>query len=209
MRICCEKEFFSNFGQYGPANRAVVQNLFTLKISIMNQKNHALVYGLIGGLLSVAASLVLDLTGLVDAAAGKGTWLSSVVSIAIFVWALFTAIRKQREDLGGTISFGGAFKVAFVASVIIALIGAAYMLLYANFINPDFIEEAKQAAMEQMAAQGQSDEQIEQAMEMTGKFMTPVMMAVMGFIGSLIMGVIISLIGAAILKKEAQTSLDA
>ena len=175
----------------------------------MNQKNHALVYGLIGGLLSIAASLVLDLTGLVDAVTGKGTWLSSVISIAIFVWALFTAIRKQREDLGGTISFGGAFKVAFVASVIIALIGAVYMLLYANVINPDFIAEVKQATMEKMAAQGQSDEQIEQAMEMTGKLLTPVMMAVMGFIGNLIMGVVVSLIGAAILKKEPQTSLDA
>ncbi len=189
-------------------NRAVFQNFVHHKQNIMNQKNHALVYGFIGGLLSIAASLVLDLTGLVDAAAGKGTWLSSVVSIAIFVWALFTAIRKQREDLGGTISFGGAFKVAFVASVIIALIGAAYMLLYANFINPDFIDEAKQAAMEQMAAQGQSDEQIEQTMEIAGKMMTAPMMLVWSFVVNLIMGVIISLIGAAILKKETWTSLD-
>jgi len=75
----------------------------------MNQKNHALTYGLIGGLLSVAASLILDLTGLVDAASGKGTWLSTIISIGIFAWALMMAIRKQREDLGGFISFGQAY----------------------------------------------------------------------------------------------------
>ncbi len=170
----------------------------------MNQKNHALTYGLIGGLLSVAASLVLDLTGLVDAASGKGSWLSSIVSIAIFVWALFTAIRKQREDLGGFISFGSAFKTAFVASLVIALIGAVYMYLYATFINPDFIEEIRQATMEKMAKQGQSDEQIEQAMEMMESFTSPVMMSVWGFVGSAIMGAIVSLIGAAIMKKDQQ-----
>lgn len=207
--MCCENEFFSNFGQYAPASRAVFQNLFTFKTGIMNQKNHALVYGLIGGLLTVVVSLILYLAGMTDPASGKSNWLGSILSIAIFVWALFTAIRKQREDQGGAISFGEAFKVGFVASLIIALIGVVYMWVFMNFIDPDFIDQVKQAAMEQMAAQGQSDEQIEQSMEMAGKMMTGPMMLVWSFVGSLVMGVIVSLIGAAVLKKEAQTSLDA
>jgi flagellar biosynthesis protein FliQ len=47
-----------------------------------------------------------------------------------------------------------------------------------------------------------SEEQIEQALEMSKKFMSPVMMTVFAYLGSLFFGLIISLVLAAVNKRE-------
>ncbi len=177
----------------------------------METKNHALKYGLIGGLLLVAISLLMDLLGFSDPANRGTNWLVTVISIAVFVWALFTAIRSERADRGGAINFGGAFKVAFTTTLIIAVISAIYMFVYVSFINPDIMEQAREMAMENLASQGFSDEMIEEQMAMMENMMSPAMMTLWGFLGNLIMGIIISLIGAAVLKKESNegAALDA
>ena len=47
-----------------------------------------------------------------------------------------------------------------------------------------------------------SEEQIDQAMEISAKFMTAPLMAMWGFIGSALMSAILGLIAAIFLKKE-------
>ena len=47
-----------------------------------------------------------------------------------------------------------------------------------------------------------SQEQIDQAMSITSKFLSPVGMMISAVIGAAIMGAIIALIGAAIFKKD-------
>ena len=59
-----------------------------------------------------------------------------------------------------------------------------------------------------MQEQGLSDEQIQTAIQMQSKFMTPVMMTVMGFVSSLIIYALISLIFAATMKKENPAELS-
>ncbi len=176
----------------------------------MEKKNHALKYGLIGGLALVVLSLLLDLTGLTDPTAQKGQWLGTVLSLAIFFWALYTTIRQEREDRGGAITFGEGFKVGILAAFIIALISAVYMYIYVGFINPDMIEQIKEMTMENMATQGLSDEQIEQQMQLAGKMMTPGMMTIWGFVGNFILGAIVAVVASVILKKDtSQTTIDA
>ncbi len=175
----------------------------------MEKKNHALKYGLLGGLLLVVFSLLLDLTGLTDPAAQKGSWIASVVSLAIFFWALYSAIRSEREDLGGGITFGQGFKVGLLAALIIALISGVYMYVYMAFINPDMVDQIREMTMEKLAAQGLSDEQIESQMQIMGKMMSPGMMTIWGFIGNFILGAIVAVVASAILKKDPSNSLDA
>ena len=54
-----------------------------------------------------------------------------------------------------------------------------------------------------MEEQGRlSEEQIDQAMEMTAKFMTPEMMLIFGIVGGVIMGLIVALIVTIFTQKK-------
>jgi hypothetical protein len=57
-------------------------------------------------------------------------------------------------------------------------------------------------AREDMETRGMDDAQIDQAMSMTEKFMTPGIMFAMGVLSYVIIGFIISLIIAAIMRKD-------
>ena len=58
-----------------------------------------------------------------------------------------------------------------------------------------------QKQMEKMESQGQSQQQIDMAMPYVEKFTTPGMITVFAFFGGVVIGVIIALIIAAIMKK--------
>jgi hypothetical protein len=53
-----------------------------------------------------------------------------------------------------------------------------------------------------MEKRGMDDSQIDQAMELSQKFMSPGIVFVMGVFGYIVMGFVISLIVAAIIRKE-------
>jgi hypothetical protein len=71
-----------------------------------------------------------------------------------------------------------------------------------KFIDPTITDQIMKKAMEEMEKKGIPDEQIDQAMEMTKMFMNPGAMFVMGLLGTILIGFILSLIIAAILKKD-------
>jgi hypothetical protein len=69
-------------------------------------------------------------------------------------------------------------------------------------MDPDMLEELILRVEDQMYDQGMPDEQVEMAMTYTRKFMAPIPMALMVILTYCIVGLIISLITSAILKKE-------
>lgn len=69
-------------------------------------------------------------------------------------------------------------------------------------MDANIIQQIRNASIEEMESKGMSDEQIEQATSMTEKFTSPEMMLVMGFIGAIILGFILSLVIAAIMKRN-------
>ncbi len=91
---------------------------------------------------------------------------------------------------------------AIMATLIIAIISILYFQLYSNIIEPDFVEHILEESGKQMAEKGLSEEQIDKALEMSKTFMSPGIMSVISFFSSLLMGALISVIGAAIFKNE-------
>ena len=53
-----------------------------------------------------------------------------------------------------------------------------------------------------LAEKGMNDSQIEQAITMASKFQTPIFIAIFGFIGNALVGLVISLITAIFVKKD-------
>ncbi len=108
------------------------------------------------------------------------------------------AVKKHRdEDLGGFITFGRAFGVGFLVTLVISAITAVWVYFYFGFIDPDMAT----AIMENsLAQQGIEDDAMIDQMKF---WFSPGAMAIYGLIGSLFFGAILSLIVAAVMKKNA------
>ncbi|PWG79269.1 DUF4199 domain-containing protein [Pararcticibacter amylolyticus] len=134
------------------------------------------------------------------------TWLLSYLP---FLGAIMYAQKYHRdEQLGGSISFGRAFSTGFRVSLISGLIIGVFMVLYYKVLNTNAFDAVMNATEEAMLNNpSMGDSQRETAMSMTRNWFGP--MALVGtIIGMAIVGSILSLIGAAILKKEAPVFID-
>ncbi|MBA9079324.1 MULTISPECIES: DUF4199 domain-containing protein [Rufibacter] len=153
-------------------------------------------YGLITGFISVIFSLVLYVTEM-----HQNKWMS-VLSILILVAGIVMAHSYFKKENMGFMSYGQGLGIGVILSAVAGVLGSIFTFVYVKFIDTGFLEKARNAQIEEMEKNGMSDDQIEQAMNMAEKFSGPGMMLVMGIVGSVVIGLIISLIVAAIMKKS-------
>lgn len=151
-------------------------------------------------LISTATSIVLTFVYqfLNIAQDSPARYLSMLPFIAFIVMAQV----EYKQILGGRISYGKAFSTGFRVALFAGLLGAVFMFIYVSYIHPEFITQAMDAQRAKMVEKGMSEDQIDQAMAMSSKFMGPVMFSFFAAVGSAFMGAIISLISAAFVKKE-------
>ncbi len=160
----------------------------------------ALRYGGILGGIAVVLGLIMYLTGLTEpenqqsaGAMGLGC-LSGIITIV----GLVLAIKKHRDqDLGGAISLGRAIGVGTATAVISGVISAIWGVIQNNIIAPEIMEQTREAMIEN-AQPGQ-----EELMETMANIMTnPVIGPLATILGSAFLGLILSLIIGAIMKKD-------
>ncbi|MEM6263564.1 MAG: DUF4199 domain-containing protein [Bacteroidota bacterium] len=157
----------------------------------------ALKYGLIMGLVMAAYTLILSLTG------QSFNQTLGYVSYVIIIGVIFLAMREYKSLNEGFMTFKQGLGIGVLASLIGGTISSAFSFVYMTFIDPDFIAKLQEFTRSEMEKnQDLSPAQVDQAMEMTSFMMTPGAMFVMGIIGSVILGLIVSLIMSAILKNE-------
>jgi hypothetical protein len=124
------------------------------------------------------------------------------LSYLIFIAFLLLTQKEYRDKLGGFITFGDAFTSGFVYSIFSGILSAIFVYVYLAFINPGALTQAAEAARAQLEAKGQlSSDQIDTAVNITVKY-GAIFGSVGGLIGSIVLGAIVALIGAAIFKKE-------
>ncbi|MCD6090116.1 MAG: DUF4199 domain-containing protein [Bacteroidales bacterium] len=155
-------------------------------------------YGLIGGILMIALSVILWLTGMME------NKFLGYISYLILAFAMYLgAVNWRDKSNDGWMTYGEAFKTGFFVTLIAALLGLIYSYVFFNFIDPDFIGTIMSKAEEAMleANPSISDEDLDRALEMTSKFSSPTMLTVFGFIGTVIFGTLLSLIVAIFAKK--------
>lgn len=155
-------------------------------------------YGLIGGILMIALSLILWITGMME---NKFLGYLGFVILAFAMYLGATTWRDKFND--GWMTYGEAFKTGFYVTLIAAILTAVYSFAFFEFIDPGFMAskmvDAENAMLE--ANPNMSDEALETAMSMTAKFTSPIMMTVFSLFGTIVFGTIISLIVAIFAKK--------
>lgn len=154
-------------------------------------------YGLLTGLVSILLSFASNVLHLQE------NWAIRVLSIAILVLGVILAQREFKQRNAGFMSFGEGVGVGVMASVVIGVLSAAFFYLYVMAIDPELPTQILDKARADMEAKGNlSDEQIDQAMAITGKFMTPSFMTLSALFFSVLSGLLISLISSAFIKHS-------
>ena len=161
-------------------------------------------YAIAHTLSQAAFSLLMFFTGFQTeklATGQKLDWLRLAISFVV----LYLGIKAVREEAPGKgLTYGQALGAGTLISLYAALMGAVYNYIHLKFINPNFFTYNLNLVREQMAAKGVPDAQIDRTADMMEKWSGPGIYACVGILIGFFFCFIVSLIVAAILKREPQ-----
>jgi ACR3 family arsenite efflux pump ArsB len=157
-------------------------------------------FGLISGIAGIFITLLVYIMGLDKSPSGQYIgWINIPVTIILMVMC----IKECRETLyNGFISFGQAFKNLFLMMLVSSVISGIFMFFYVSVINPSLIDYIKEQQILEMEKKGMEQAAIDQAMSFSEKFISPGMVTFWTIAGGLLLGSLIALIIAAIMKKN-------
>jgi len=157
----------------------------------------ALKWGLITGLALVVYSTLLYALGQVTNGA-----LTTLIYVILAV-GLVLGMREYRTLNAGYLTFGEGVSLGALLSAVAGMLSSAYSVLYTTFIDPSMQERVMEQTREQLEEQGKlTDEQIDQALELTQSFQSPGLQFVIGILGTILIGVLFSLIIAAVMRRH-------
>ncbi|WP_234733491.1 DUF4199 domain-containing protein [Tellurirhabdus bombi] len=156
----------------------------------------ALKWGVIAGVVYIVYSTILYLTGLFS------NQLASAFSMVLMILFIVLAMRDFRTLNGGYMSYGEGVSLGSLMSAISGLFSSTFNYIYTTFIDPTIQQQVIDKMREQWEGQGMSDEQIEGMIEATQAFQSPGLTFVFGVLGAILIGLIISLIVAAFMRRN-------
>lgn len=156
----------------------------------------ALKYGVLGSVVIMVYSTILNVSGL-----AQNKVLSSL-SFVLMLVAIVLAMKDFKEKNSGFMTYGEGLGLGSLTSAVMGLLTSAFTMFYIQFIDNTLLAQGLDKVREDMESRGMDDAQIDQAMELSQKFMSPGVVFVMGVFGYVVMGFIVSLIIAAIMRKE-------
>jgi hypothetical protein len=168
----------------------------------MEKKNttvfyNGLIWGLILGFAGVIYSVILYM---LDQSTNQALGYAGLI---ITIVLLILGMRSFRDSVrDGIMPFGTAFSFGILAIVVSGIIGTIYAYLLFNVIDPDLITRIQEIQVEKMLDRGIPEEALDEVLPRMERFMQPGLLALMGLLSSLFMGAIISLILAAIFKRD-------
>jgi hypothetical protein len=157
----------------------------------------ALRYGLICGIITVVYSLILNITELALTNQILG-WISFLIMIA----AMVMAMREFKRQNQGFMSYGQGLSIGTIVVLVSSILGGIFTYLYVTIIDTGYIQKMRNLQVTELEKKGMTDDQIDQAMLITDKMMTPTVIPLMAIVGGLIFGFLLSLIIAAIVKHN-------
>jgi len=158
----------------------------------------AMIYGLYLALALTLFSVILYATGLIL------NQKIGYISLVIYVVGIILAqIHYRDSELNGNISYSQALGFGVSIMLFSGIITALYTIILYTIIDPGLIEQMKNIQEEAMLKKGMSEDQIETAMSIASKMMSPAWLSIMGLFGSVFMGTVVSLITSIFVKKQS------
>jgi len=168
-------------------------------------KKTVLIFGVISGVIS--SILMLANLPFMDKFGFDNGLIIGYTAMVISFSLIFFGIRSYRKNQGaGFISFGKAFKVGILIALIMCLFYVATWEVIYFKITPDFWDKYSNYQVGQMRKQGAAQEKIDKAINEAKDYKkmydNPFYNAGMTFMEPLPVGLLITLISAAILRKK-------
>ncbi len=163
-----------------------------------------LISGVISSLMMVATVPFADRIGF-----DKGAIVGYTAIVLSFLLVFF-GIRSYRDNVGnGQITFGKAFAVGISITVISCIFYVVtWEILYFNFL-PDFMDKYSVYIVEKLKASGASAAAVQVKVQELKKYKelydNPFFNALMTFIEPFPIGLVITLISGAVLRKKPQS----
>jgi hypothetical protein len=129
-------------------------------------------------------------------------WINYLTFIILII-GIVIGTRVYRDKFsGGFLSYGRCLGSGVIISVIVGIIMSIFTYLFYQYFDPSELQKIIEAAEQNMVDKGMTDEQIDQAMVFSKKFMSPLGMSVSLIFGMAFWGSVFSLIIAIFLKKN-------
>lgn len=129
-------------------------------------------------------------------------WFKWIGTIVLVVALIIFCIQFAKQQTDG-VTFGKVFGYGFKISLVISILMAFYTLLSFFVIFPELPDQILANSRSTMEAKGNlSQEQIDQGIAMSKKFLQPLPLMIFAFLGTLFFGTIASLLGGAFAKKS-------
>ena len=123
--------------------------------------------------------------------------------VIIIIAGLAIAMKNYRDNvLDGIMPFGKAFGFGMLIIIVAALLVAIFSYLLYAVIDTGLSERMREFTEERMLKRGVPEAQLDTMIEQAAKFQKPLPVAITAFITSILGGVVLSLIVAAIFKKD-------
>jgi hypothetical protein len=163
----------------------------------------ALKWGLILGIATIVYSVILFMTDNI------GNRELGFISYALIIVGIILAMREFRGVNAGYMTYGEGLTVGTLTAAISGLLGSLFSVFYTTVIDTGFMERMMEKTREQLEEQGKmSDEQIDQSIEIMQKFQTPGLLFIFGLLGTVLMGLLFSLIIAAFMRRNKANPFD-
>ncbi|WP_339752208.1 DUF4199 domain-containing protein [uncultured Winogradskyella sp.] len=158
----------------------------------------AYTYGLYSALLSITGLIIMYVANM------DKNWTLSIISLVISVLIFVYGIKAFKNANANVLSIGQAIKVGLAIAVIAGVITAIYSYVHYEFVYPEFIEMQRETAYNQMMESNpnMTEEQVDQAMGISNIFMNSTFFSLSSILGSLIFGLIVSLIAGLIMRSD-------
>lgn len=172
-------------------------------------KKNILIYGLVAGV--VVSILMLATVNNLSHCEGnvdfEGSMLIGYASMLVAFSLVFVGIRNYRNKYnGGLISFGKAFKTGILIVLVASTVYVAAWLADYFFFIPDFMDKYVAHTLDELRKSGASQRELDkQAAEMANlarMYKNPFFNAMMTYVEILPVGLVVTLISSAILKKK-------
>lgn len=152
--------------------------------------------GLLIGILCAVWMYVVGFTGWYkDPPMVAMFYLVILIEFGVLVWGL-----RQTAAQGRT--YGGQVGAGTMMAVIGGVIIIVASFLFTTVAFPNYFEELRAMQTEMFRAEGKSDAEINAMLDMAAPMQTPTMNALMGFVYTVVTGLVGSLIIGAFFRKK-------
>lgn len=173
-------------------------------------KRNVLIFGLVVGTILCINMVYMVRMCYSDKDFESNDVLGYAVMVVIFSLIFFGIRNYRNKELGGTISFGKAFKTGALIALMGATVYVVVWLFYYYLFVPEFLDHYIKHVLRETAQRAPAElaEKTKEMAEFKEMYKNPLFVVVTTYMEVLPVGLIVALISALILKRKNKAELS-